>query len=63
LKFNDIVGFPLKTDITLDPDVPEPHENCEHEQCIGLALESSPEVTEARAEVEKASAGVRAAKR
>lgn len=63
LKFNDIVGFPLKTDITLDPDVPEPHENCEREQCIGLALESNPEVTEARAEVEKASASVRAAKR
>ena len=63
LKFNDIVGFPLKTDIALDPDVPEPHENCERERCIGLALESNPEVTEARAEVEKASAGVRAAKR
>ena len=63
LKFNDIVGFPLKTDIALDPDVPEPHGNCERAQCIGLALESNPEVTEARAEVEKASAGVRAAKR
>jgi outer membrane protein TolC len=63
LNFNDIVGLPLTTDIALDPDVPEPHENCEREQCIGLALESNPEVTEARAEVEKASAGVRAAKR
>jgi outer membrane protein len=63
LKFNDIVGFPLKTDIALDPDVAEPHESCEREQCIKLALEYQPEVTEARAEVEKASAGVRAAKR
>jgi outer membrane protein TolC len=63
LKFNDIVGFPLKTDIAFDPDVPEPHESCEREQCIRLALESHPEVMEARAEVEKASAGVRAAKR
>ncbi len=63
LNFNDIVGFPLKTRIALDPDVPAPAENCEREQCIKLALDSHPEITEARAEVEKASAGVRAAKR
>ena len=63
LKFNDLVGLPLKTAIALDPDVPAPQDNCEREQCIGLALESNPEVTEARAEVEKASAGVRSAKR
>lgn len=63
IQFNDVVGFPLKTDIALDPDVPAPHESCEREQCIKLALDSQPEITEARAEVEKASAGVRAAKR
>jgi outer membrane protein TolC len=63
LQFNDVVGFPLKADIALDPDVPAPQESCEREQCIKLALDSQPEVTEARAEVEKASAGVRAAKR
>jgi len=63
LKFNDIVGFPLKADIALDPDVPVPPESCEREQCIKLALDSQPEITEARAEVEKTSAGVRAAKR
>jgi len=63
IQFNDVVGFPLKTDIALDPDVPAPPESCEREQCIKLALDSQPEVTEARAEVEKASAGVRAAKR
>jgi outer membrane protein TolC len=63
LKFNDIVGFPLKTDIALDPDVPAPTESCEREQCIKLALDSHPEITEAQAQVEKASAGVRAAKR
>ena len=63
LKFNDIVGLPLKTDIALDSNVPAPAENCQREQCIKLALNSQPEVTEARAEVEKASAGVRAAKR
>jgi outer membrane protein TolC len=63
LKFNDIVGFPLKTAVALDPDVPAPNEGCEREHCIKLALDSHPEITEARAEVEKASAGVRAAKR
>src|ERR1700751_2765453 len=63
LKFNDIVGFPLKAEIALDPDVPAPTESCEREQCIKLALDSHPEITEARAEMEKASAGVRAAKR
>lgn len=63
IQFNDVVGFPLKTDVALDPDVPAPGESCEREQCIKLALDSQPEITAARAEVEKASAGVRAAKR
>ena len=63
LKFNDVVGLPLKTDVALDPDVPAPAESCQREQCIKIALSSHPEITEARAEVEKASAGVRAAKR
>jgi outer membrane protein len=63
LKFNDIVGLPLKTDIALNPDVPAPAESCEREHCIKLALDSHPEITEALAEVQKASAGVRAAKR
>jgi outer membrane protein TolC len=63
LQFNDFVGLPLKSDIALDPDVPASVESCEREQCIKLALDSQPEITEARAEVEKASAGVRAAKR
>ena len=63
LQFNDVVGFPLRTEVTLDPDVPAPSQNCEREQCTKLALESQPEVTEAQAEVEKAAAGVRAAKR
>jgi outer membrane protein TolC len=63
LKFNDIVGLSLKTVVALDPDVPASAESCQREQCIKFALDSQPEITEARAEVEKASAGVRAAKR
>ena len=63
LKFNDIVGLPLKTDFNLDPEVPPSAQSCEREQCIKVALASHPEITEAQAEVEKASAGVREAKR
>jgi outer membrane protein TolC len=63
LKFNDVVGLPLKADVALDPDVPAPAESCQRDQCIKIALSSHPEITEARAEVDKASAGVRAAKR
>jgi len=63
MQFNDIVGLPLKTDVSLDPNVPAPAQSCEREHCIKLALETHPELTEARAQLEKASAGVRAAKR
>src|SRR5215469_6276555 len=63
MQFNDVVGLPIKSDIVLDPDVPAPAAGCSREQCIGLALDSNPQIQEARAELEKASAGVRAAKR
>ena len=63
LNFNDVVGLPLKSNVTLDPDVPASTASCQREQCIKIALDSHPEIAEARAEVEKASAGVRAAKR
>ncbi|HUK47706.1 MAG TPA: TolC family protein [Terriglobales bacterium] len=63
VQFNDVLGVPLKTAFELDPDVPPPVQSCEREQCIKLALDSQPEITEARAEIEKASAGVREAKR
>jgi len=63
MQFNDVVGLPIKSEVALDPDVPVPSESCQREQCVKVALDSNPEVTEARAIVEKASAGVRAAKR
>jgi outer membrane protein TolC len=63
MQFNDVVGLPIKTEVALDPDVPTSTDSCQREQCIKLALESHPELAEARAVVEKASAGVRAAKR
>jgi outer membrane protein TolC len=63
MQFNDIVGLPIRTEVALDPNVPTQPDSCEREECIKLALDSHPEVKEARAVVEKASAGVRAAKR
>ena len=63
MQFNDVVGLPIKSDIALDPNVPSQPDSCGREECVHLALDSHPEVTEARAEVEKAAAGVRAAKR
>ena len=63
IQFNDVVGLPIRSEVALDPDVPAPAESCQREQCLKLALDSHPEVTEARAAVEKASAGARAAKR
>ena len=63
MQFNDVVGLPIRSEVALDPDVPAPAESCQREQCLKLALDTHPEVTEARAVVEKASAGVRVAKR
>jgi outer membrane protein TolC len=63
MQFNDVVGLPIKSVVALDPDVPVPMESCTREECVKLAFDSNPEIAEAKAEVEKASAGVRAAKR
>jgi len=63
MQFNDVVGLPIKTEVALDPEVLSATDSCQREQCIKLALESHPELAEARAVVQKASAGVRAARR
>jgi outer membrane protein TolC len=63
MQFNDVVGLPIKSEVLLDPDVPVPTASSSREESIKLALDSNPEIAEARAEVDKASAGVRAAKR
>jgi outer membrane protein TolC len=62
-QFNDAIGLPLTTRVVLDGRVPEAQRACEREECIKLAVESHPEVAEARAEVEKAQAAVSLAKR
>jgi len=63
MQFNDVVGLPIKSELVLDPDVPVPTSSSPREECVKLALDSNPEIAEAKAVVEKASAGVRAAKR
>lgn len=62
MQFNDVIGVPLTAAETLDPNIIDERDNCGKEECIKLALESHPEVTEARAIVDKAESAVRAAK-
>jgi outer membrane protein TolC len=61
MQFNDAIGLPLGTAVALDPAVTDAPEGCTREACITVALESHPEIAEARATVEKAEAAVRLA--
>jgi outer membrane protein TolC len=62
LQLNDAMGLPLTTALNLDPDVAEVQPVCTRETCVAQALASHPEISEARSEVEKATAAVRLAK-
>src|SRR5262249_37281338 len=62
-QLNDVIGLPLTTAVRLDPNVDAVvPEGCELEECVRLAVESHPEIAEARAEVEKAASAVHLAK-
>ena len=63
MQLDDAIGLPLATQLTLDPGVRQVGESCGREECLRIAVEAHPEITEARAEMEKASAAVRLAKR
>jgi outer membrane protein TolC len=63
MQLNDAIGLPLITPLVLDAVVHEVRDGCEREACLRVALESHPEIAEARAEIEKASSAVRLAKR
>ena len=63
MQFNDVVGLPITSEVVLVPDVSAPAVSSSRDECVKLALSSNQEIAEARAEVEKASAAVRAAKR
>jgi len=62
IALNDAIGLPLKTQLSLDPNIPPAQSTCRLDECIQVALDSHPEVLEATHEVDKASAGVRLAK-
>jgi len=63
MQFNDVIGVPLTTAVTLDPNVAAVvQERCALDACVSLAMESHPEIAEARAQVEKAASAVRLAK-
>ena len=63
MQLDDAIGLPLTTQLVLDPSVRQAGSTCDREQCVRVALESHPEIAEARAKVEQASAAVRLAKR
>ncbi|HEY2116930.1 MAG TPA: TolC family protein [Candidatus Angelobacter sp.] len=62
IALNDAIGLPLKTQLSLDPNIPPAQSTCRLDDCIQVALESHPGVLQAMQEVDKASAGVRLAK-
>jgi len=65
MQLNDVIGLPLTTPLQLDPNVSAMRgavERCEREACVREAVDSHPEIAEARAHVEKAAAAVRLAK-
>jgi len=65
MQLNDVIGLPLNMPLLLDPNVSPisgPSERCEREACVREALDTHPEIAEARAEIEKAESAVRLAK-
>jgi outer membrane protein TolC len=62
MQLNDVVGLPLTTPLLLDPNVSTVPEPCERDACVRAALDSHPEVAQARAQIEKAASAVRLAK-
>jgi len=63
MQLDDAMGLPLTTALVLDASVRQAGDSCKREECLRVALESHPEIVEARADIEKASAAVRLAKR
>ena len=63
MQLDDAIGLPLTTPLTLDANVRQVSAGCEREECLRIAIESHPEITEAQAEIDKANAAIRLAKR
>ena len=65
MQLNDAIGLPLTTPLVLDVNVSPisgPSKRCERDACVREALDSHPEIAEARAQVDKAESAVRFAK-
>src|SRR5262249_4472397 len=62
MQLNDMVGLPLTAQLQLDSNVSAPTGGCERDACVRAALESHPEIAEARAQLDKAESAVRLAK-
>jgi outer membrane protein TolC len=65
MQLNDAIGLPLTTQLLLDPNVSPisgASERCEREACVRAALDSHPDIEEARAQVDKAASAVRLAR-
>jgi outer membrane protein TolC len=62
MQLDDVMGLAVTTQLSLESEVPTVRETCQGEECVKVALASHPEIVAARAEVEKASGGVRLAK-
>ncbi len=63
INLNDLMGLPLNTDLALDADVSASSVSVpSREECIRIAQQHSPEIQAAKQSVEKAKAGLSAAK-
>jgi outer membrane protein TolC len=65
MQLNDVIGLPVTTPLLLEPNVSpmsSASERCARDACVRAALDSHPEIAEARAQVEKAESAVRLAK-
>jgi outer membrane protein TolC len=63
INLNDLMGLPLNTDLALDADVSAMSMSVpSREECIRIAQQHSPEIQAAKQSVEKAKAGLSAAK-
>lgn len=63
MQLDDAIGLPLTTQLLLDESVQKSTTSCEREECLHIAGEKHPEIAEAKAKVEQASAALRLAKR
>jgi outer membrane protein TolC len=62
ISLDDLLGLPLNTDLVLEADSSAPAPVPSREECIRIAQDRSPEIQAAKQSVEKAKAGLAAAK-